>query len=220
MEKEKDIWRFFCDVGGTFTDCVALSPKNEFITAKVLSSAKTKGRLIELKGDTYSTEGLPSQCQDFFKDYSISIYSDEGVLIKKGKVISSTSNSIRIDQKENFAGCNFELESHEEAPVLAIRQILDLRLSQTTPTLELRLATTKGTNALLERKGVPPAFITTSGFADILEISTQQRPELFNLEIIKQAQLTKEVFELEERIDAKGKILQQITRCFIQYSWN
>ncbi len=40
---------------------------------------------------------------------------------------------------------------------------------------------TVATNALLERKGVRTAFVTTAGFEDILEIGRQNRPELYNL---------------------------------------
>jgi N-methylhydantoinase A len=40
---------------------------------------------------------------------------------------------------------------------------------------------TVATNALLERKGVRTAFVTTAGFEDLLEIGRQNRPELYNL---------------------------------------
>lgn len=41
--------------------------------------------------------------------------------------------------------------------------------------------TTVATNALLERRGVPTALVTTSGFRDILEIGRQNRPSLYDL---------------------------------------
>lgn len=44
---------------------------------------------------------------------------------------------------------------------------------------------TVATNALLERKGVRTALITTRGFEDILEIGRQARPELYNLFVIR-----------------------------------
>jgi N-methylhydantoinase A len=43
---------------------------------------------------------------------------------------------------------------------------------------------TVATNALLERKGVRTALITTKGFEDILEIGRQTRPELYNLFVV------------------------------------
>ncbi len=41
---------------------------------------------------------------------------------------------------------------------------------------------TVATNALLERKGVKTAFVTTAGFEDILQIGRQYRPQLYNLQ--------------------------------------
>jgi 5-oxoprolinase (ATP-hydrolysing) len=69
------------------------------------------------------------------------------------------------------------------------------------------LGTTRGTNAFLERKGAKTAFVTTKGFADLLEIGTQQREKLFSLKIEKPSQLYQRVIELDERIDAKGNVL-------------
>ncbi|MHA1223724.1 MAG: hydantoinase/oxoprolinase N-terminal domain-containing protein, partial [Candidatus Heimdallarchaeaceae archaeon] len=41
--------------------------------------------------------------------------------------------------------------------------------------------TTIGTNAFLEDKCPPIAFLTTKGFQDVIEIGRQQRSELYNL---------------------------------------
>src|SRR5918994_7970453 len=40
---------------------------------------------------------------------------------------------------------------------------------------------TVGTNALLEERGARTALIATKGFADLLEIGRQERPELYRL---------------------------------------
>ena len=40
---------------------------------------------------------------------------------------------------------------------------------------------TVATNALLERKGVRTALVTTAGFEDVIAIGRQNRPELYNL---------------------------------------
>src|SRR5262249_19038445 len=40
---------------------------------------------------------------------------------------------------------------------------------------------TVGTNALLEERGARTALIATRGFADVLEIARQDRPELYRL---------------------------------------
>src|SRR5258708_9394012 len=68
----------------------------------------------------------------------------------------------------------------------------------------MRLATTRGTNALLERKGAPVALFITRGFAAGLRIGTQQRPELFALAIRKPAPLYSAVVEVGGRLAADG----------------
>src|SRR5258706_13711216 len=45
--------------------------------------------------------------------------------------------------------------------------------------VDLVHGTTIATNAILERKGARTAFITTEGFADIIEIRRQNRPDLY-----------------------------------------
>ena len=50
-------------------------------------------------------------------------------------------------------------------------------------TLQILGATTVVTNAVLERKGVETAFITTDGFQDMLRIRTEGRYDLYDLRI-------------------------------------
>ncbi len=71
----------------------------------------------------------------------------------------------------------------------------------------MRLGTTRGTNALLERQGASTAFVTTRGFADCLRIGTQNRPRLFDLNVRKAEMLYREVVEIDERLDAQGVVL-------------
>src|SRR5437867_10628053 len=80
------------------------------------------------------------------------------------------------------------------------------------PLGSLRLTTTLGTNALLERRGVPTALFVTRGFADLLFIGTQQRPDLFALDIRRKEPLYAEVVELGERMAADGSILKPLLK--------
>ncbi|WP_446011751.1 hydantoinase B/oxoprolinase family protein [Candidatus Electrothrix sp.] len=64
----------------------------------------------------------------------------------------------------------------------------------------IRMGTTVATNALLERKGARTALLTTKGFGDILQIGYQDRPDLFDLRIVKPDLLYEEVLEVEERL--------------------
>ena len=67
---------------------------------------------------------------------------------------------------------------------------------------------TVATNAILEAKGARTALVTTKGFRDVLELTRQRRPSLFDLRWEKPVPLVPRYLRLEvtERIDAKGEI--------------
>ncbi len=73
----------------------------------------------------------------------------------------------------------FKLRSNPHSPAAVI--LAGLRQAAGQQKVEVVHGSTVATNALLERKGVRTAFVTTSGFEDILEIGRQNRPELYNL---------------------------------------
>ena len=115
--------------------------------------------------------------------------------------------TLRLDRAlppGELAGTAVELQAAEEAPVLAARLVTATPPGRPLPPLAMRLATTRGTNALLERKGAPVALFLTRGFADLLRIGTQQRPELFALAIERPAPLYRAVAEVDERLAADG----------------
>ena len=73
--------------------------------------------------------------------------------------------------------------------------------------------TTIGTNAFLEDKCPPIAFLTTKGFKDIIEIGRQQRSELYNLKFKQKYPINFNkdfLYEIDERINSEGKILRTI----------
>ncbi|MEO0965707.1 MAG: hydantoinase/oxoprolinase N-terminal domain-containing protein, partial [Planctomycetota bacterium] len=100
--------------------------------------------------------------------------------------------------------------SGPDAPVIAIRRLMEVSDDQPIGRIEVGLATTRGTNALLERKGAAVALVITEGFGDLLEIGTQARPELFKLEIVKRMPLTQRVVEVRERLAADGEVVTPI----------
>lgn len=67
---------------------------------------------------------------------------------------------------------------------------------------------TVGTNALLEERGARTALVATRGFADLLEIGRQDRPELYRLCAPKPAPLVESAlrFEAAERIGPEGVV--------------
>ncbi|MDG2113917.1 MAG: hydantoinase/oxoprolinase family protein, partial [Actinomycetota bacterium] len=74
----------------------------------------------------------------------------------------------------------------------------------------VKMGTTVATNALLERQGEPTLLVTTRGFADVLRIGYQTRPDLFALDIVLPEMLYVDVFEVDERISARGEVLMRL----------
>src|SRR6266540_2670538 len=79
------------------------------------------------------------------------------------------------------------------------------------PTAVVALAhgTTVATNALLERRGVRTALVTTEGFRDVLEIGRQNRPSLYDLTEDRPAVLVPRDlrFTVRERMGPDGVLL-------------
>src|SRR2546425_8628022 len=71
----------------------------------------------------------------------------------------------------------------------------------------VKMGTTVATNALLERKGERTLLVITRGFRDALRIAYQNRPRLFDRHIVLPEVLYSRVFEVEERIGARGEVV-------------
>ena len=102
---------------------------------------------------------------------------------------------------------------YADAAVQGIRDLLELGTDEVIPLDKIetvKMGTTVATNALLERQGEPTLLVTTKGFADILRIGYQTRPDLFALEIELPEMLYTEVLEVEERVGADGEVLTRL----------
>ena len=98
--------------------------------------------------------------------------------------------------------------AYDDAVVAGVRELLQVPQGEPIPAEQIstiRIGTTVATNALLERKGEVTGLLITNGFADLLEIGTQARPDIFALAIEKPIQLYQQVGEVSERIDAQGQ---------------
>ena len=71
---------------------------------------------------------------------------------------------------------------------------------------------TVATNALLQRRGAPTALVATAGFADVLEIGRQDRPDLYALVPQKPPPLVPRQwrFEVRERVGADGQVVMPL----------
>lgn len=108
--------------------------------------------------------------------------------------------------------------STPDAPARAVLQGVDDLLArvrtlrpgkEANGTLQVLGATTVVTNAVLERRGVLTAFITTDGFQDMLRIRTEGRYDLYDLRIqYPEPLVSRELcFGAVERIAADGNVV-------------
>jgi N-methylhydantoinase A len=77
---------------------------------------------------------------------------------------------------------------------------------------DLAHGSTVATNAVLERKGFPTAFVTTKGFRDILALQRHGRSRIYDLEYKKPEPVVTRAasFEVPERILADGTVLEPL----------
>jgi 5-oxoprolinase (ATP-hydrolysing) len=201
------------DTGGTFTDCIARDNFGTEYRTKILSNSTIRGEVIEhISGNKFKINQSWQLKRDILTDYLFLVLGDTfEARVKSFDVINSI---LEIDnflpqllQNQIFS---FALTANEEAPVLGARLITETNLYEQFPEIQMRIGSTKGTNALLELKGAKTAFIVTKGFKDLLVIGNQARPDIFALNIIRPEPLHHIVVEIDEQIDFEGKIIRNI----------
>jgi len=205
-------WKIWVDTGGTFTDCIGELPSGEIRRAKVLSDGSLRGVALRYEqGRLYINHRWECNA-DLIIGFTFAWASgmENDVKITQANLVEGWLVLNKdIEFSDSFS--DFKIFTGEEAPVLATRLITNTALNQLFPPLEMRLGFTKGTNALLERKGAKVALITTSGFEDLLILGDQQRPEIFALNIQKAKPFHYKAFGISARMDAKGNLLQDIS---------
>ncbi len=110
-------------------------------------------------------------------------------------------------------------EQYRDAAVAGIRHLLGLKKGQpvTPDQVEcVKMGTTVATNALLERKGEPTLLVTTRGFRDALRIAYQNRPRIFDRNIMLPELLYSAVVEAYERVGAHGDVLEALNESLLK----
>ncbi|MCA9107973.1 MAG: hydantoinase, partial [Planctomycetales bacterium] len=203
--------RFAIDVGGTFTDCVAVDAQQRRQRLKVLSSSVVKG-VATGAAERWIDPMRRADAVGFWRDATLRSLDANGMPHDEARVLESDPSTGLLLLERPLQGVgdrpiSYELTRGEPAPLLAIRQALRLAGDEPIPAVDVRLGTTRGTNALLTRSGARTAWVTTRGFADALSIGDQQRPRLFELAIRKPSELFAATAEIDERLDAHGQVL-------------
>jgi len=212
------------DTGGTFTDCLACDPEGNSISRKILSNSTIRGKIIEWKGSNIiGVDESWDLSTDILKGYIFKIIQKEHIEIFVDSY-NPLTKVITLDKEipDSLYGeeLGFELSTQEEAPILGARLITQTPLNKKLPAIKMRLGSTKATNALLEKKGARVALFVTSGFKDLLRIGTQQRPDIFALNVIKPELLTREIIEVKERLDSRGDVLKPMNVANLKFAIN
>lgn len=200
-------WQIWIDTGGTFTDCIGVGPDGRLHRVKVLSSHILRSRVRRIESET----ALAVEA-DWAANPAVvgmrAAFADDRRLTVVGHGVGRLVFDRPLPNIEQDA--TIELSADEEAPILGARLLTRMPVGQPLPRIHMRLATTRGTNALLERKGAPTALFITEGFGDLLRIGDQTRPDLFALDIRKPAPLHGPVVEVAGRLDAHGQVVRPL----------
>ncbi len=201
------------DTGGTFTDAVGVAPDGSIHRVKVLTTSALRGRIAGRLGPgVYRIEAAWRAPAGLLPGFGFRLLrrDERAAKVQRYDPEASLIGLSRPLEEEPDLGEVFEVMSDEEAPVLAARLLTGALPGEPLPVASLRLATTLGTNALLTRQGARVAFFVTRGFGDLLVIGSQERPDLFALEVKKREPLHAAVVEVPERLAADGTVIEAL----------
>lgn len=197
------------DTGGTFTDCWGMAEGDSSpCFAKVLSSGRLRVAVKEWISPTELIPVIPSGwrvADSFFTGYKLESDGHSALILSFEAASHRVVLSRAVPNSESV-----DLFTREEAPVIGARLLTGTPLDRPFPPMDFRLATTRGTNALLERKGASVAFFVTRGFGDLLTIRDQRRSDLFALKHDRPPPLFSAIVEVDERLTADGEVREPI----------
>lgn len=208
-----EVW---ADVGGTFTDCFVVTNDSRR-ACKVLSTGVVRFEVRQWIDPTTAIVDVPDEfrIEQFWNDATVRTMgtTEPSSQSAAARVLAYDAATHVMKLSEPIAGQappRLELSTGLEAPVLAARMLLKRPPGEPLPPLDVRLGTTRGTNALLTRTGARTALLTTRGFRDVLLIGEQDRPHLFSLDVTKPEPLTRRVVEVSGRLDASGQEIEPL----------
>jgi 5-oxoprolinase (ATP-hydrolysing) len=206
-------WRIAADTGGTFTDCHALDPQGRETRCKVLSTGQLRAVWDRQPSFPTRLNGLPPLPVGFLVGFQIKAVGEASHRTITGE------NPLTLDTPTSWQpGTLLELSTGEEAPVLGARILTNTPPGHDFPPLSLRIATTRATNALLERKGGRVALFITRGFGDLLQIGDQRRSDLFALKHEPRPIFHEIACKVPERISVAGEVLEPLDEAAVRAS--
>ncbi|MGB0370843.1 MAG: hydantoinase B/oxoprolinase family protein [Opitutales bacterium] len=204
-------WKIFADTGGTFTDCLGQDTSGAWHTCKVLSDGTLRARVkrVDSNSGAVELESKREYVSEFFRGYR-AVWSSASGETQDYRIIASENAVLSLDAKEGLpsGGDMLLITADEEAPVLGARVLTQTPLSDPLDVSVFNLATTRGTNALLEEKGARVLLFTAEGFEDLLDIDDQRRSDIFALQLDERSVLAHTVVGLPLRRRADGSVEQ------------
>ncbi|MGX2998415.1 hydantoinase B/oxoprolinase family protein [Streptomyces sp. JNUCC 64] len=186
-------WQFWVDRGGTFTDVVARRPDGRLVTRKLLSARPRAPRDRATEGAARSGGGpRPGPVPDApGADAAV-----EGIRLILAEHRAALPDAAAPDDPGTLGGPGDPSgPGGPDGP----DDVIDA----------VRMGTTVATNALLERTGERVLLLVTRGFRDALRIGYQNRPRIFDREIVLPEPLHERVVEVDERVTAQGEVLRE-----------
>lgn len=202
LNNKSQPWKLWIDTGGTFTDCIAEDPTGQSHWVKTLSSATLRAEATLNDSGKSLTLSMPWPASEgFLKGFHVRLCEqldpsqgkhrgdglDPELFTGMGLDWNAESRELILDREPPVswgAGTQRIIELFHpdwEAPILAAHLVTQTPGDQSLPALEMRLGSTKGTNALLERKTAKVGLIVNQGLEDHLYIRDQRREDLFAL---------------------------------------
>ena len=208
-------WCIAADTGGTFTDCHALDPQGRESRCKVLSTGHLRAVVAGSTDARLRLAGLPPLPAGFLVGFQLNAVG--AATAHTITAFENTTNEIALDTPLSWqTGTLLELTTGEEAPVLGARILTNTPPGHDFPPLNLRIATTRATNALLEHKGGRIALFITQGFGDLLQIGDQRRSALFALKHEPRVVFHEVACEVPERISVSGAVLEPLDEASVR----
>ena len=201
-------WRIALDTGGTFTDLVGVAPDGTVVRVKVPSdgtlaaaaAAPVDGAVLQVRwaGGMRVPDGTLAGWRADLRGESVEVAWNEGDTVR-----AATAWPIALASGEplRFVPPNGLVD----APRLGMHLLTGTPLSRTLPDAEIRLSTTRGTNALLEGRGAKVGVLVSEDLEGVVTIGDQTRADLFARVPAPRRRFAHAVRALGERTLADGE---------------
>ena len=172
-------WRIGVDVGGTFADAVALSPDGDVRRVKLFTDGRWRLACEPTAGGV-RVSGVPGWAVAALGGCFATLPDGRRHAIRAADAEAGGA-CLALDPPLRAPATWIDVDAGCEAPVLAAHLACGVPPGMPLPTIDLRIGTTRGTNALLEGRIDRVAAFVDAGLEGLLEIGTQQRRGLFDL---------------------------------------